>query len=259
MQASPGSYASYELVVSHNAVEQRRRSRGLAAAVSLSAGTLIAVVLSLRGQTGSFWLMRQRDALLGGPRGPREVAPPGKAARLPSDVPVVAKVRTADDAARLEVLSTSYLQRGEHTPERAAFHDKVLLDMDKIDKHVASWIKLGHMKCCVRKGSDLEEEVYMKYYDDFPLDPECIPGYHKVDDECLACDAGTYCPAKKDLIFQCPENMHSPIATAEETGCWCDQGFYGVDPSIFKGANCQPCPADKFCPGNPTFSPGLEM
>jgi hypothetical protein len=126
---------------------------------------------------------------------------------------------------------------------------RVLFDKEKQSKTVQSFIESGHMKCCVRDNRDLEEEVYPKYFDDFPMDPVCIPGYRKDGDDCVACDANHWCPSKEDLVMECPANTWSPIATGEVDGCWCEAGFYGRDPSIATGPHCTPCPADKFCAG----------
>ena len=126
---------------------------------------------------------------------------------------------------------------------------RVLFDKEKQSKTVQSFIDSGHMKCCVRDNHDLEEEVYPKYFDDFPMDPVCIPGYRKDGDDCIACDANHWCPSKEDLVMECPANTWSPIATGEITECWCEAGFYGKDPSVATGPHCTPCPADKFCAG----------
>ena len=76
------------------------------------------------------------------------------------------------------------------------------------------------------------------------------PGYRKDGDDCIACDADHYCPTKEDLVLKCPPNTWSPIASGEVSECWCHEGFYGKDPSLQHGADCHPCPADKFCAGN---------
>lgn len=230
MLRAPG----YELVSSH-AEAHRGRSRGFtAAAVSLAAGALAlaAVLLSFRPEDGRMSTsqsdIRQRDALLGGPPSPITSAPP-------------AQLRGKSSFAPLERPRTQELAQ--------LAQEKVLFDLNAQPKDIQAYVAQGHMKCCVRDNHDLEDEVYPKYYDDFPMDPQCIPGYRKDGDDCIACDAGHYCPAKEDRVLKCPENTWAPLGSGEVTECWCAEGYYGKEPSKQTGADCHPCPVDKFCPG----------
>ena len=127
---------------------------------------------------------------------------------------------------------------------------RVLFDNEKQPREIQAYVNSGHMKCCVRDDHDLEDEVYPKYYDDFPLDPMCIPGYRKDGDDCIACDEGYYCPAKEDRVMKCPEQTWAPLGSGEVTECWCAEGYYGKEPSLQAGADCHKCPVDKFCPGH---------
>ena len=232
MNSSDGG--AYELVSSHAA--QGRRARGLtAAAVSLAAGALALVVVGLTFKGGSVGdgatsssrsLIRQRDALLGGPPAPKEVAPPARHTKL-------------------EVVNA--VVRSQSLAETAPV--RVVFDKEAQSKEIRAYVDSGHMKCCVRDNNDLEKEVYPKYYDDFPMDPVCIPGYRKDGDDCIACDAGYYCPMKEDQVLKCPPMTWAPMATGEVTDCWCAEGWYGLNPTVQNGADCHECPADKFCPG----------
>ena len=218
--------SGYELVSSH-AETHRGRPRGFAAAaVSLAAGALAlaAVLLSFRqeGAGTSRSQIRQRDALLGGAPSPIESAPP----------------------AQLRGKSSEAQQLAQEPQE-----GKVLFDIKMQPGEVQAYVAQGHMICCVRDNHDLEDEVYPKYYDDFPMDPQCIPGYRKDGEDCIACDAGHYCPQKEDRMLRCPENTWAPMGSGEVTECWCAEGYYGKEPSLQTGADCHPCPVDKFCPG----------
>jgi hypothetical protein len=231
--------SSYELVSSH-AAPQRGRSRSLAGAgITLAIGALVLVAVSLNyGKLGlgnsaaSLAEIRERDSLLGGPPAPKHAAPPAS------------HMRSKGSALIAHSAATPAL-----TQSLVAESPKILFDVRTADPQIAAYVESGHMKCCVRDNHDLEKEVYPKYYDDFPMDPMCIPGYHMVAEDCIACDAGRYCPSKDDLIYRCPPMTHSPMASGEATSCWCELGWYGVDASMKNGANCHPCPADKFCPG----------
>jgi hypothetical protein len=246
-------HGAYELVSSH-ASPQRGRSRGAAAASALlAAGGLALVVVAvvsgggLLGGAGeaaaSRSLIQQRDALLQGiqQRDPLLGGPPAqKGAAHPAPPATALAVRHVATAVRSRAAVQSL---AEAPPVR------VLFDKEAQSQTVQSYINSGHMKCCVRDNNDLEDEVYPKYYDDFPMDPVCIPGYRKDGDDCIACDADHYCPTKEDLVLKCPPNTWSPIASGEVSECWCHEGFYGKDPSLQHGADCHPCPADKFCAG----------
>jgi hypothetical protein len=222
----------YELVSSH-AEARRGRPRGLMAAVSLVAGALALAAVALSfgredaGGASSHSRMRQRDALLGGPPAASKSAPP-------------AQLRL--DRAQPATESLAYV---------AHIHQggRVLFDKEKQSREIQAYVNGGHMKCCVRNDHDLEDEVYPKYYDDFPLDPMCIPGYRKDGDDCIACDEGYYCPAKEDRVMKCPERTWAPLGSGEVTECWCAEGYYGKEPSLQAGADCHICPVDKFCPG----------
>ena len=75
-------------------------------------------------------------------------------------------------------------------------------------------ITTGYMTCCRRHGNDHVKEAYTHYFEDFPVEPLCIPGYHLIGKHlaptflqepphasnpghCIACDANTYCPGTK--------------------------------------------------------------
>ncbi len=244
-------HGEYELVSSH-ALPQRGRSRGAAAAAALLAAgglALVAVAVvsggGLLGGAGeaSRSRIQQRDALLQGiqQRGALLGGPPAqKGAAHPAPPATALAVRHGAAVVRSRAAVQSL---AEAPPVR------VLFDKEAQSQTVQAFVNSGHMKCCVRDNNDLEDEVYPKYFDDFPMDPVCIPGYRKDGNDCIACDADHYCPSKEDLVLKCPPHTWSPIASGEVSECWCHQGFYGKDPSLQNGADCHPCPADKFCAG----------
>jgi len=226
---------AYELVSSHQAL--RGRSQGLTvAAVILTAGALALVTVILMSGGGlenfaaSQSLIRRRDALLGGPpapsRPPAETRSEGNLAAGSHSLAALSKVQSL-----------------------AQVTTRVIFSKEAQTQQIQAFIDSGHMKCCVRDNNDLQDEVYPKFYNDFPMDPVCIPGYRKDGDACIACDEGFYCPAKEDQMLQCPPQTWAPLASGEVTECWCAAGHYGKDPSKQTGADCHACPADTFCPG----------
>ena len=235
-------------------------------------------------------LMRVRDSLLGGQKlweGPLQKSPDSRSSfggykmwepemlKSPVHPPAPKEMATVNPLAPKKALAQRTnlatihnlgatmhnLQLASPTLEKARVQSldeappRIILDISKQPKEVQAFINSGHMICCVRVGEDLSKEVYPKFYDDFPLDPQCIPGYRKDTStkECLACDADHYCPARMDVIFHCPPETSAPPGSGEITECWCQQGYYGKNPKydrgVFLTADCQPCTVDKFCPG----------
>ncbi len=43
----------------------------------------------------------------------------------------------------------------------------------------------GYMVCCVRDDKDIPPPAYHGYFEDWPIDPVCIPGYVKVEHQVL--------------------------------------------------------------------------
>eukprot|EP00961_Rhodomonas_salina_P192277 2594549-Rhodomonas_salina.1 len=114
-------------------------------------------------------------------------------------------------------------------------------------------ITQGYMVCCIRDDSDIPPPVYgpaADYYEDWPIDPICIPGYVKVGEECEECPRNTYCPAKVDLVKQCPPPLASRLATRDVKGCWCPPGTEGSQSDVTNlKPVCNTCPVDTYCPG----------
>ena len=128
-------------------------------------------------------------------------------------------------------------------------------------------IQEKYMVCCERRGLDFHPEAYINYWGDFPVEPECIPGYHKLaDGACAACDENTWCGRTNDFIEKCPVPLVSALGAGKVEHCWCPPGSHGSpDAKIEKqmvqhtGApsreideftgSCMQCLVDHFCPG----------
>ena len=92
-------------------------------------------------------------------------------------------------------------------------------------------INSGNMKCCARAGADIPPPAYSGAYGDWPK-ILCIPGYRldnslPAGQDCVMCDAGTYCPIRDAQVYRCPHHLWSRPGSVELPDCWCSPGYYG--------------------------------
>ena len=97
---------------------------------------------------------------------------------------------------------------------------------------IVDQINSGNMKCCVRAGADIPPPAYSGAYGDWPK-IICIPGYRldsslPAGQNCVMCDAGTYCPKRDANIYTCPSDLWSRPGSANLPDCWCSPGYYGT-------------------------------
>jgi hypothetical protein len=65
----------------------------------------------------------------------------------------------------------------------------------------------------------------------------------RLDTQCVACPAGSYCPTGTGPPILCPDNGKSPPGSISEKACDCDPGYFrDVD-------GCSLCHFDYYCPG----------
>jgi hypothetical protein len=92
-------------------------------------------------------------------------------------------------------------------------------------------INNGHMKCCARAGADIPPPAYTGGYGDWPK-IICIPGYRldstlPAGQNCILCEAGSYCPTRDANIYSCPQNLWSSPGSSALADCWCAPGYFG--------------------------------